>query len=89
MSAHDFHCTMGHLGVDPDCIICKETKGTMRYTRHTVDPHRETRPAYSFALDMLVFLERDRGGFRYVLVESEVLSHSSIPTDTDLPQVRC
>ena len=21
MSAHDFHCMMGHLGVDPDCVI--------------------------------------------------------------------
>ena len=68
MSAHDFHCTMGHLGADPDCIICKEAKSTMRYIRRTVDPHRETRPAYSFALDMLVFSERDRRGFRYVLV---------------------
>ena len=35
MSAHDFHCMMGHLGVDPDCVICKEAKGTMRYIRRT------------------------------------------------------
>mgnify|MGYP002629519686 FL=1 len=67
MSAHDFHCMMGHLGSDPDCIICREAKGTMRFIRRTVDPHRETRVAYSFALDMLVMSERDRRGFKYVL----------------------
>ena len=53
MSAHDFHCMMGHLGADPDCVICKEAKGTMRYIRRTVDPHRETRVAFTFVLDML------------------------------------
>ena len=40
MSAHDFHCMMGHLGADPDCIICKEAKGTMRYIR----PHSGSAP---------------------------------------------
>ena len=68
MSAHDFHCMMGHLGVDPDCVICKEAKGTMRYIRRTADPHRETRVAYTFVLDMLVFDSRCRRGFKYVLV---------------------
>ena len=68
MSAHDFHCMMGHLGADPDCVICKEAKGTMRYIRRTVDPHRETRVAFMFVLDMLTFNERDRFGFKYVLV---------------------
>ena len=52
MSAHDFHCMMSHLGADPDCVICKEAKGTMRYNviRRTVDPHRETRVAFMFVL---------------------------------------
>jgi hypothetical protein len=68
MSAHDFHCMMGHLGADPDCVICKEAKGTMRYIRRTVDPHKETRVAYTFHLDMLIFNARDRRGFKYVLV---------------------
>ena len=68
MSAHDFHCMMGHLGVDPDCVICKETKGTMRYIQRTVDPHRETRPAYSFALDLLCCSDCCRRGFKYVMV---------------------
>ena len=35
ISAHDFHCMMGHLGADPDCVICKDAKGTMRYIRRT------------------------------------------------------
>ena len=68
MSAHDFHCMMGHLGADPGCVICKEAKGTMRYIRRTVDPHRETGVAFTFVLDMLVFNARDRFGFKYVLV---------------------
>ena len=67
MSAHDFHCMVGHLGMDPGCGICKEAKGTMRYIRRTVDPHRETRVAYSFCLDMLIFSERDRRGFKHAL----------------------
>ena len=68
MSAHDFHCMMGHLETDPNCVICNEAKGTMRYNSQTADPHRETRVAYTFCLDMLVFSEQDRRGFKYVLV---------------------
>ena len=68
MPAHDFHCMMGHLGAPPDCVICKEAKGTMRYIRRTVDPHHETRVPFMFVLDMLVFNERARIGFKYVLV---------------------
>ena len=59
---------MGHLGADPDCVICKEATGTMRYIRRTVDPHRETRVAFTFVLDMLVVNARDRFGFKYALV---------------------
>ena len=68
MSAHDFHCMMGHLGADPDCVICREAKGTMRYIHRTVDPHRETRVAYTWHLDMLTFNLRCRKGFKYVMV---------------------
>ena len=27
MSAHDFHCMVGHFGMDPGCVICKAAKG--------------------------------------------------------------
>ena len=40
MSAHDFHCMMGRLGSDPDCVICKEGN-----SHHAIDtPHSRSAP---------------------------------------------
>ena len=41
----------------------------MRYIRRTVDPHRETRVAFTFVLAMLVFNARDRFRFKYVVLK--------------------
>jgi hypothetical protein len=41
MTAKEFHREHAHLGAQPDCEVCKLTKGTMRRIYSVVDKHRE------------------------------------------------
>ena len=71
MSHRELHDLFGHISPLPPgetCQICKEVKGTTRYIRHTVDPHKETRVAHTFCGDLLTLSSRSRQGARYVIV---------------------
>ena len=64
----EFHEIMGHLGSQPDCQICKMTKGSMRRIHKTDTPVRETRVAHTFSMDLLTFDTRAEDGSKYLIV---------------------
>ena len=68
MKARELHELFGHCGTAPDCSICKLVKGCMRRIIKTVDRHQETRPAHSFAMDMMVLSDRSIQGSKYLIV---------------------
>jgi hypothetical protein len=53
LSNEEAHRLFGHLGYCKDCKICAQVKGVMRRIKKKVNPHRETRPGFIFAMDEL------------------------------------
>ena len=47
MTELEFHQLFGHIGVCPQCNICKLSKGASRRIKRKVDPHRETQPGHT------------------------------------------
>ena len=68
MTAKEFHEEHAHLGSQPDCPICKLTKGSMRRIYKVVDKHREQRPVHTFVMDGVVWSDRALCGSKYMVV---------------------
>ena len=67
MTAKEFHEEYAHLGSQPDCHICKLTKGSMRRIYKVVDKHREQRPAHTWVMDGVVWSQRSLSGSKYMV----------------------
>jgi hypothetical protein len=63
-----FHQDHGHLGECPGCPVCKACKGTMRRIYKQVDPHKERRPGYAWAMDTITISDRSFEQMKYLLV---------------------
>ena len=50
-----FHRKYGHCGNCGKCEICTMVKGAMKRYHKKVDPHRDTRPWHTVAMDMIQF----------------------------------
>jgi hypothetical protein len=68
LTAKEFHEEHGHLGCQPDCMICKLTKGSMRRIYKVIDKHREQRPAHTWVMDGVTFSERALCGSKYAVI---------------------
>ena len=71
MSAMELHKMFGHIGGGAEaanCPICRLCKGAPRRIIRTVDPHKEHRPAHTFAMDLLTFDVRSFQQCKYVIV---------------------
>ena len=58
----------GHLGYCKGCKICSQVKGVMRRITKKVNPHRETRPGFIFATDLLSWPHASEEVNRYLIV---------------------
>ena len=71
MSAMELHKLFGHIGGGAEaanCPICRMCKGAPRRIIRTVDPHKEHRPAHTFAMDLLTFDVRSFQRCKYLIV---------------------
>lgn len=71
MSAMELHKLFGHIGGGAEaanCPICRMCKGAPRRIIRTVDPHKEHRPAHTFAMDLLTFDVRSFQQCKYLIV---------------------
>jgi site-specific DNA-cytosine methylase len=68
LSIAELHKLFGHLGYQPDCMICKLVKGAARRIYRIVDPHKETRAAYAFYMDTITWSDRSEQGNKYTTV---------------------
>ena len=64
----EFHSLYGHLGSCKGCKICEEIWGVMRAIKRKVNPHRELRAGYIWALDMITWSHRSDEGNKYSMV---------------------
>jgi site-specific DNA-cytosine methylase len=67
MTAKEFHREHAHLGAQPDCEVCKLTKGTMRRIYSVVDKHREQRPGHTWVMDGVTWDKRALCGSKYMV----------------------
>ena len=65
MSQQEFHEQHMHMGTSPNCKICILAGGTLRRILRKVDPHKETRVAYTFHMDTLTWSHRGFCGSKY------------------------
>ncbi len=68
LSNEEAHRLFGHLGYCKGCKICAQVKGVMRRIKKKVNPHRETRPGFIFAMDLLSWSHASEEGNRYLIV---------------------
>ena len=64
---HTHHKEHMHLGNADDCDICRMVKGAFKRWYKKVDPHRDTRPLYTFSMDAITINERSLEGSRYIV----------------------
>ena len=68
MKRKEFHERFSHMGTCEGCELCKKVKGCMRRIRTKVDPYKETRPGYCWAMDGITFSDRSTQGNLYLVV---------------------
>lgn len=71
----EFHDDFVHTGSHPNCWICTMVKGAMRRIYKTVDPYKETRPAYAWHWDTVTWSHRSFHGNKYHMVGRCAATH--------------
>ena len=67
MTYREFHERYGHIGHCPKCVVCILARGNMRRIYSKVAPYRETRPGFSWTMDIIVVTPRSVKGNMYIL----------------------
>ena len=63
-----WHSDHGHVGHRDDCDICRTVKASLRRAYKTLEPHKETRPGYTWSADTITWSARSRHGNKYTTV---------------------
>ena len=72
MSRKDFHEKFSHMGACPGCRVCEMSRGVMRRIFTKVDPYRETRVGFAWAMDGITFSHRSDQGCKYLCVMRDI-----------------
>lgn len=67
MTYREFHERYGHIGHCPKCVVCILARGNMRRIYSKVAPYRETRPGFSWTMDIIVVTPRSVKGNMYII----------------------
>ena len=72
LTSLEFHRRSGHIGFHPQCETCTKLRKTLRRVYRQVDPYKDHRYGYTFAMDGITWSDKSKQGNRYTVVLRDI-----------------